>query len=142
MACPSRVGAKLHHSRSGAGVASAGWGHLSLVVSLETWHTHPMSINTPLTRDSILNYLRANLPRFREDYGVSRVGLFGSAARDTLTAESDIDILVEFEQVSFDRYMDLKFDLEDHFERAVDLVTADTVKARIRPVIERETVYV
>jgi predicted nucleotidyltransferase len=42
------------------------------------------------------------------------LALFGSVARDEATAESDVDLLVEFEGgATFDRYMDLKFFLEE-----------------------------
>jgi len=37
--------------------------------------------------------------------------------------------------------MDLKFFLEDHFKRSVDLVLADCLKPRIEPVITSEVVY-
>ena len=77
-------------------------------------------------------------------YGVSRIGLFGSCARGTPGPTSDVDVLVEFADpfVTFDRYMDLKFFLEDLFGRPVDLVIRSTLKPRIRRTVEEETVYV
>ena len=55
--------------------------------------------------------------------------------------ESDVDILVDFVEPTFDHYMDLKFFLEKLFGKGVDLVIADTVKGRLKPVIEREVIY-
>lgn len=74
-------------------------------------------------------------------FGIRRIGLFGSAARSDAGELSDIDLLVEFEEPTFDRYMDLKFELERRLGREVDLVLAEVIKPRLRPVIEREIVY-
>ena len=55
--------------------------------------------------------------------------------------KSDVDIIVDLAEPTFDNYMDLKFHLEDVLQRPVDLVMSDTVKPRIRPIIEQEAVY-
>ena len=75
-------------------------------------------------------------------YGVKRLGLFGSYVKDTAHSESDIDLLVELEEVSFDRYMDLRIFLEDLFQKKIDLVISDSLKPRLRPRIEKEIEYV
>lgn len=56
--------------------------------------------------------------------------------------KSDIDILVTFSEPTFDHYMDLKFYLEDIFERSVDIVMEKTVKERLKKIILQETLYV
>ena len=56
-------------------------------------------------------------------------------------SESDIDILVELSEPTFDHYMDLKFYLEDLLAAPVDLVLADCVKPRLQPIIAQEAVY-
>jgi len=69
--------------------------------------------------------------------------LFGSAARDEARDDSDLDLLVAFEVgPTFDSFMGLKFFLEDHLGRRVDLVTPDALKPRMRPIVEREAVDV
>ena len=55
--------------------------------------------------------------------------------------QSDVDVLVELEEPTFDHYMDLKFFLEEHLDRPVDLVMADSLKPRIKPSITREVAY-
>ena len=77
---------------------------------------------------------------------------FGSVARDEATPSSDIDILVEFEPpITFDRYMDVKFYLEDHLGKIyledhlgkkVDLVRRKSLKPQLKEMIEKEAVYV
>ncbi len=52
-----------------------------------------------------------------------------------------MDILVELDQPTFDHYMDLKFFLEDALGRPVDLVLADSLKPRLKPVISSGAVY-
>lgn len=74
-------------------------------------------------------------------FSVRSIGVFGSFARGDAEPESDVDIVVELADPTFDHYMDLKFKLEEVFQRPVDLVMADTVKPRLKPIIEREVVY-
>ena len=73
--------------------------------------------------------------------GVRRLGNFGSAVRGELTPESDLDFLVEFDRKSFDRYMELKFYLEDLFGRSIDLVLTDAIKPQLRENILRDSIY-
>ena len=69
--------------------------------------------------------------------------MFGSVAGDRATTESDLDFLVEFEgEATFDRYMDLKFFLEDLFNMPVDLVTRRSLKKEIRQRVLQEAIYV
>ena len=69
--------------------------------------------------------------------------LFGSAARGQAGPASDVDVLVEFDgPPTFDRYMDLKFHLEDLLGRRVDVVTPAALKPHMRPVVQREAVRV
>ena len=75
-------------------------------------------------------------------YGVKRIGLFGSYARETATPESDIDFLVELERLTFRDYMGLAVFLEDLFKKDVDLVTPTSIKPGYKPYIEKEVEYV
>ena len=93
------------------------------------------------TSDDILAYLRQSRERFAQVYHVRRIGLFGSAARGEVREGSDLDVLVEMSEPTFDRYMDLKFELEEALGASVDLVLSDTIKERLRPIIEQEVVY-
>ena len=51
-----------------------------------------------MTREKVVGILRKELPYFISEYGVKRIGLFGSYAKGTPTKASDVDILVEFEK--------------------------------------------
>ena len=50
-----------------------------------------------MNRDTVLKLLSEHREEVRERYGARRLALFGSAARDELRDDSDIDVLVEFE---------------------------------------------
>ena len=69
--------------------------------------------------------------------------IFGSILTDRFTDDSDVDFLVEFENVDiqdyFDNYMDLKEQLEDILKRPVDLVENQAIKNPIfRKIVDRE----
>ena len=93
-----------------------------------------------LTSKDILSILEQNHERIRS-YGVRQLGLFGSFARGESTESSDLDFLVEFENKSFDAYIELKQFLEELFGRRVDLVLPNTIKPRLKNRILAETVY-
>ncbi len=93
------------------------------------------------TTERLLQLLQQHTAEIRK-FGVRRIGLFGSWVRGEEKPESDIDVLVEFVHPSFDQYMELKFFLEELFERDVDLVLADTLKEQIKPKIKQEVIYV
>ncbi|MBI5225820.1 nucleotidyltransferase family protein [Candidatus Micrarchaeota archaeon] len=64
---------------------------------------------------------------------VSRAGLFGSAARDEMRKDSDIDILVRFDRnIGLFEFIGLKLDLEKALGRKVDLVEYDTLKPALK----------
>lgn len=77
-------------------------------------------------------------------FGVKRIGVFGSFAKNTIHQDSDIDILVEFHpnKKNFDNFMDLAFFIEDLTGRKVDLVTNQSLSKYIAPHILNEVEYV
>ena len=93
------------------------------------------------TKEEILRFLKNHKQELAERFTVRRIGLFGSYLHDEAGDESDMDILVDLAQPTFDNYMDLKFFLEDCLSRSVDLVLADSVKPRLKPIIASEVSY-
>lgn len=78
------------------------------------------------------------LPVFKP-YGVTRAGLFGSAARGEEHAESDIDMLVEITKpIGLIQFARLRQQLGDALGRPVDLVEYQTVKPRLKPYIMKD----
>lgn len=92
--------------------------------------------------DQAIAILRAHLHELR-GMGVLSLAIFGSVARNEAKADSDVDLLVEFEPpLGFDRYMDAKFRLEALLGRPVDLVTTAGLKPGLRDVVARECLRV
>ncbi len=100
-----------------------------------------MEDQTILSKELIKQSLVDNRETLRK-YGVKRIGLFGSYVRGTATAGSDIDFIVELERLTLRDYMGLALFLEDLFKKDVDLVTATSIKPRLKPYIEKEIEYV
>ncbi|MBC7697709.1 MAG: nucleotidyltransferase family protein [Bacteroidia bacterium] len=76
-------------------------------------------------------------------FGVTRLALFGSTARDTAMPNSDIDILVDFDGIATSqRYFGVQFYLEDLLGCPVDLVTEKALRKELRPYIESEAIDV
>lgn len=88
-----------------------------------------------------IEILRDHEQEIKRRFAVLRIGLFGSFVRGEETKESDIDILVEFEDPTFRNFMNLAFFLEDIFSRRVDLLTPEGISHRIRPYVEKEVVW-
>jgi uncharacterized protein len=96
------------------------------------------------SRDQILAFLKQNKKLFQDRYHIIRIGLFGSYARGDQNVNSDIDLLVEFEDNTQDLY-DLKLQLKDFFQKnlgiEIDICREKYIKPRIKKSILKETVY-
>ena len=91
----------------------------------------------------LLDQIRFGADELRSRYRLGRLAVFGSVARGEETAGSDVDIAVEFQGADhlFDRFMDLKLELESRFSRPVDLVTLGSIRNPVfRRTVERDLV--
>ena len=96
-----------------------------------------------MNRQRALTLLAQSKPELQNRFGVTRLALFGSTARDTASASSDVDILVDFDgPATSQRYFGVQFYLEDLLGCPVDLVTEKALRPELRPYIEKERVYV
>ena len=94
-----------------------------------------------LTTETVLQTLRAQ-PNLFAQFKIKTLALFGSTARNQATAQSDLDFLVEFDaDPTLDLYMNLKFFLEDLFEKKVDLVTKGSLKSQIADRVLAEVIH-
>jgi uncharacterized protein len=96
------------------------------------------------TREYILTTIGSNRNKLAR-YGIRKVGLFGSYARDEQSLESDIDILIDFEpgHENYDNYMAVYDILEQLFNNEkVEIVTRNGLSPYIGPKILSEVLYV
>jgi predicted nucleotidyltransferase len=94
-----------------------------------------------LTTPELLARIRELKPRIRERYKAKELELFGSSIRGEQTQESDIDILVEFEESAdvFD-LVGLALFLEGELKRKVDVVPKQALREELRDSILAEAV--
>lgn len=96
-----------------------------------------------MNKKRALELLTRSKPELQARFGVTRLALFGSTARDTATSSSDIDVLVAFDgPATSKRYFGVQFYLEDLLGCPVDLVTEKALRPELRPYVEREQVRV
>jgi uncharacterized protein len=78
----------------------------------------------------------------REKYAVRGIGVFGSYVRRESRADSDLDVLVDFEKpISLFRFVELEAQLSEITGLQVDLVSPKALKPHIGESILREVVY-
>ncbi len=75
-----------------------------------------------MTFEHIMDQIRIDLPKLKSDFGVNRIGLFGSYATRQETEESDLDFLVELQPPIANHYFKLLSFLEQKFDKKIDLV--------------------
>ena len=97
------------------------------------------------TQKQILSFISKNKPMLQEKFHISRTGLFGSYARNEQSNNSDIDLIVEFDENTNDLY-DIKIALKqffrDNLNVDVDLCRGKYLKPRYKNRILNETIYV
>ena len=94
--------------------------------------------------EEILKFIKQNKSLLKEQFHVVRIGIFGSYARGEQHVNSDIDLLVEFEEGTSDLY-DLKLLLKEFFKTHLgietDICREKYIKPRIKSSILKETIY-
>jgi predicted nucleotidyltransferase len=91
----------------------------------------------------ILEILKNRKPDLQQRYPISELGLFGSYARGDFNENSDIDILVDFNNRidGFD-YIRLAHELEDTLKYKIDLVSRKGIKSGYLPFVEKNLIHV
>ena len=99
-----------------------------------------------MNKDEVTRLMRENHNVLTTEYGVSRIGIFGSVAKGTVTEDSDLDIVVKFERPIGFKFIRLVKYLENLFGTKVDVITKDGIEnIRVKEVarnIERDLIYV
>lgn len=80
---------------------------------------------------------------FAQKYGITRLGIFGSVARNEHTENSDIDIVVEVSKPTLQLMYELKEALKQLFNCEVDLIRfRDSLRPLFKSNIQRDVIYV
>jgi predicted nucleotidyltransferase len=94
-----------------------------------------------MKKQEIIEYLKKHKSDFKQKYGVKKIALFGSYAKDSAKESSDIDLLVEMNP-EFKKFFSFKRELENAFGKEVDLSFFDSVRLLIKEKIKKELIYV
>jgi hypothetical protein len=92
----------------------------------------------------VIKKLKAAAPAIRSQFGVTRIGIFGSFARGEQSRTSDVDVLVDFAEgySTLKNFVGLAERLEALFSRNVDLITREGIDPYIRPRVEAEVIWI
>ena len=83
-----------------------------------------------LTSKIIIEKIKKEKKELKEK-GVKKIGLFGSYAKNKQKQKSDIDFLVEFNEISADNFFGVLFFLERLFRRKVDIVEINSLRKEL-----------
>lgn len=99
-----------------------------------------------LSKEEVVRALREISPYLATEFGVSKIGLFGSYAKGNPNETSDVDIIVEFERPIGLRFVDLVEYLENLLGRQVDVLTPAGIQniriAQVAQSIRQSVLYV
>jgi predicted nucleotidyltransferase len=96
-----------------------------------------------MNRNEIILALRRFKERNQNKYRIVRIGIFGSAARDTMKEPSDIDVVVELEKQDLFNIIGIKQDLEEQLQKEVDIVSyRKNMNKFLKQRIDNEAAYV
>lgn len=80
---------------------------------------------------------------FAQKFGITKLGIFGSVARNEHSENSDIDIVVEVQKPSLLLMYELREALKQLFNCEVDLVRyRDSLRPHFKSNIQRDAIYV
>ena len=95
------------------------------------------------TKQEILKILSQHLVQMRNEYGVEKIGVFGSVVNEEQTLTSDVDVLVEFSRaIGMVKFLQLENNLQKLLGSKVDLVTRNALKKHIGRQILQEVQFV
>jgi predicted nucleotidyltransferase len=95
-----------------------------------------------INKENITNILKANKSDLAARYHLKSIGIFGSFTRDEFNEDSDIDILIDYDQPLGIEFIDLAEELENILDRKVDLVSKNGVKPKYFEEIKKDLIYV
>lgn len=94
-------------------------------------------------KSKILSALKEITPGLLDKYGVTRIGIFGSVARDDASEQSDVDIVYEMSRPNLFTVVHLKKELESVLHCSVDLVRyRERMNPLLKKRIEKDCIYV
>ena len=95
-----------------------------------------------IDKEHITKALRDNKADLSTRYHLTSIGIFGSFTRQDFRDDSDIDILIDYDQPIGIEFIDLAEEFEKILNRKVDLVSKKGVKPKYFEEIQKDLIYV
>ena len=95
-----------------------------------------------MEKQEVLELLKEVKPRLERNYGIKSIALFGSYSRGEQTPGSDIDILVEHSTPLGFKFLDMIYELDNIFNKEVQVVSRHGLKPKYFEVIKPDLLYV
>jgi predicted nucleotidyltransferase len=90
-----------------------------------------------MDKKEITHLIREYYNVLATEYGVSKIGIFGSVVKGTMTEDSDLDVFVEFNRPIGFKFIRFVEYLEKIFEKKVDVLTKDGIEnIRVKDIAE------
>ncbi len=95
-------------------------------------------------KEKILDFLNHSKEKLSLDFGIDKIGLFGSYLNNSQNNDSDVDILIEVRKdfKKYKYYFELKKFLEDNIGKEVDIIYKDAINPLIKMEIKEDILYV
>nr|WP_319491611.1 nucleotidyltransferase domain-containing protein [uncultured Desulfobacter sp.] len=95
-----------------------------------------------LSKNHIIEQLKTDKDFLKQNFGVIKIGLFGSYAKNQQTQNSDIDLLVEFQEPRFDWIANLQAYMELRFEKKIEIVRKrELSNSKFFDRVEKDVIY-
>lgn len=92
------------------------------------------------TKEQVIKMLKDNYPYFVNEFGLKKIGLFGSYAKGTQQEDSDIDIIAEFERPIGLKFVIFAEYLEKLFGKKTDILTPAGIRGIRNPNISKSII--
>ena len=101
-----------------------------------------LGYNLHMKQKEALEVLQSYKRQYADEFGIVRIGLFGSVARDEGTEQSDVDVVIETQHPNLFKLSRIRLDLEELMHTHVDLVSyRDSMNTFLKERIQKEAVY-
>lgn len=99
--------------------------------------------NNMATTNDYITILRKYLSAKADAYGITKIGIFGSVARNEQTENSDVDVCVEMKRPDLFTMVHIKEELQELFGKPVDIVRLrNNMNPMLLKQIKRDGIYV
>ncbi len=96
-----------------------------------------------MTKIELLSKLQHAQGELKNRFGIEKIALFGSYARDEANEDSDIDIaIMKVEEKDYFKRIEAKYYLEDLLQKKVDIGYFDSIRPIIQKYIKKDLVLV